>query len=398
MFNKEHTKLVFEVTKWEFLRWFKIKEHLITILVSAVLSLVFFGGKTLVNKFTDSKINIVYYNNSNIDFRFNKNENLKIKKVKTPIEVEKKLLKQKKLDGILVINSIDSCQLFVNKKSVWINELESLISKTRTQLKIKEANIPPEKINDIFKLPIISYIYTDITKTSSSAGDKIMAGIFIGLMLVGIFLGLAYQFVAITGEKQLRITEVIVSAISPQTWIDGKIIGISLLSITLMATYALSSIVFVSISLFFGSGWSFPLSITNPVLIVTLFTVSMLGFLFWNTFFSAIAATINDPNTSARGSLIMVPLIPIVIAFMAFKNPDSFIMTLLSIFPLTSPPILAVRLVLSDVPVYQTILAIVLLLLSIYYLRKAAGKIFEVSILMYGKELSWKEISRWIKN
>jgi len=58
-----------------------------------------------------------------------------------------------------------------------------------------------------------------------STAEKIAAGLVISVMLFGIFVGSAYQFVAITGEKQLRVTEMIVSAVTPQQWIDGKIHG-----------------------------------------------------------------------------------------------------------------------------------------------------------------------------
>ncbi|MGD8781752.1 MAG: hypothetical protein PVH88_22650 [Ignavibacteria bacterium] len=85
-------------------------------------------------------------------------------------------------------------------------------------------------------------------------------------MLLGIFLGLAYQFVAITGEKQLRISEVVVAAISPQKWIDGKILGISFLSLAFLITL----ILFVFVSDIFGSGWPILLTITDSFLIIFL--------------------------------------------------------------------------------------------------------------------------------
>ena len=78
-------------------------------------------------------------------------------------------------------------------------------------------------------------------------------------------------------------------------------------------------------------------------------------------------------------------------------KPDSLVMKVLSIFPLTSPAILSVRLVLTNVPFYETLSAISLLLLSIWFLRKVAGKIFALAILMYGKEPSWREMTRWAR-
>lgn len=396
--NDKNVKLVYEVAKWEFKRWFKLKEQIITLLIGAIISVLIFGGKTLFEKFSDKEIEIVVINSTTLPIKLSEKSNIKLlHKEKNEIQAQLKLLDEKKIDGIFLIKDIDNVELTVKKEPAWLGYMQEAYNSARQQIKLEQSNISSEQLKNIFEQPVIKLIYTEVIKEKSSLGEKITAGIFIGLMLVGIFLGLAYQFVAITGEKQLRITEVIVSAISPQTWIDGKIVGISLLSLALLVTYSLSSVVFVLISSMFGSGWSLPIVLTNPVLIIGLFLFSICGFFFWNTFFAAIAATINDPNTSARGSLIMVPGITVAIAFFALGNPDSFAMKILSLFPLTSAPVISVRLVLTEVSFIEISFSLLLLVLSTWYLRKAAGKIFSLSILMYGKEPSWNEISKWFK-
>lgn len=391
-------KLVYEVAKWEFNRWFKLKDQIITLLISAFISLLIFGGKALLEKLSDDKVELVIINSDVLPIKLSNESNIKLlKKEFTEIDKQKKLLAEKEISGILILNDIDNIELTVNQEPVWLGELQEALTSARQQIKLKQANISPDELKIIFQQAQIKMNYTEIKRERRSSGEKVSAGIFIGLMLLGIFYGLSYQFVAITGEKQLRITEVIASAISPKTWIDGKILGLSLLSLVLLVTSALSTVVFIIVSSLFGSGWSIPFSFTNPLLIVKLFVLSISGFLLWNTFFSAIAATINDPNTSARSSLMMVPVVPITIAFFAIGNPDSTAMKILSLFPLTSSPVLSARLVLTNVPFQEILLSLVLLIVSIWYLRKAAGKIFSLSILMYGKEPSWKEISRWFK-
>jgi len=391
-------KLVWEVAKWEFKRWFKLKEQIITLAIAALISLFIFGGKNILEKFSDEEINLALINNSQLKLIFDENSKIRtIEKENHEYETLIKELGEKTVDGILVIKDLDNVELIVNKEHSWLNELQRVVNEARQQLKLKQSSISTAQLQDIFSQLDLKIIYTEAQRSKSSLGEKITAGVFIGLMLVGIFLGLAYQFVAITGEKQLRITEVIVSTITPQTWIDGKILGISLLSLVLLITYALSTIIFVVVSSLFGSGWTLPIALGNPFLISCLFLFSIGGFLLWNTFFSAIAATINDPNTSARGSLMMVPLLPIMIAFLSFKNPDSLAMKIFTFFPLTSPSVLSARLVLTEVSYIEIVISLLLLILTTWYLRKAAGKIFSTSILMYGKEPSWQEISKWIR-
>jgi ABC-2 type transport system permease protein len=394
--NDKNIKLVFEVAKWEFLRWFKMKEQFITIIIGSLISLLIFGGQSLLTKISSEQTDLALINYSRINLSIDEGTNIKLTENKiSQLDSLKSLLLENKIDGILLITDIDNSELIVNKEPPWLNTIQELITRERQKIKIEEANISAEELQDIFKQSKVTLKYTEQQIESSSTGEKIAAGVFIGLMLVGIFLGLAYQFVAITGEKQLRITEVIVSAISCQTWIDGKILGLSFLSMAILITYSITSILFVFISGLFGSGWLIPISISDPLLLAGLFTFSLAGFFFWNTFFSAIAATINDPNTSARGSLMMVPLIPIAIAFFALGSPDSTAMKFLSLFPLTSTPVISARMVLTEVSIIEILLSLLLLLIFTWYLRIIAGRIFALSILMYGKEPTWKEIYRW---
>jgi len=119
--------------------------------------------------------------------------------------------------------------------------------------------------------------------------------------------------------------------------------------------------------------------------------------LLWNTVFATVSATINDPNTSARGSLLLVPFVPVVFALFAFNNPDSIGMQILSFIPFTSPAVLPARLVLTEVTWWQVPLALLLLAVSIWFFRTSSGKIFRLGMLMHGKEPSFKEMLRWAR-
>jgi ABC-2 type transport system permease protein len=390
--------MLLEVARWEFGRWFKLKEHIITLIVSAALSLLIFGGQNILQSFDSGKVKLTILKNEILPIDLPEESKFEITFTDlSGLDNYKRIINEGDTDGLLIIHTIDNIELLVSKKPTWLQELQSVMSSASRQVKLKESTVSLDQIEYILMPPEIKLSITGNGVRQAGSAEKISAGILIGLMLMGVFFGLAYQFVAITGEKQSRITEVIISAISPQTWIDGKIIGISLLSLALMFTYTLSTVIFVIISGSFGSGWSIPFSVSDPLLIVILFVVSITGFLFWNTFFSAIAATINNPNTSARGSLIMLPSIPVALAFFSFGNPDSIAMKILSYFPLTSSPVLSARMVLGEVSYVEIILSLTLLLVSTWYVRIAAGKIFATSILMYGKEPSWKEMLKWLR-
>lgn len=390
-------RLLFEVTLWEFSRWFKLKDQIISIIVISLISLLIFGGKAFLDSKKIKTVNLAVIHNELLPNL--KLENKFVLKPETEAEKERlfKLLDEEELAGILIISSKNSAELHVNEHSEWISEIKEALNSTIQNAKLKEMNLSREQLAELFKEYDLNINSRNFNQQYTGTGEKITAGVFILLMLFGVFISLAYQLVAITGEKQLRITELVVSAITPQTWIDGKILGISLLALVTMIFYSLGSILFVLISAAFGSGWSVPILIGNPALVLLLLFLSVTGFFFWNIFFTAIAATINDPNTSARGTIMFIPIIPVSLAYFAIANPNSGFIKFLSIFPITSPTILSTRLVLTEVPALEIIFSIILLFISMWYMRKLAAKIFATSILLSGKEPEWKEIMKWLR-
>jgi ABC-2 type transport system permease protein len=83
-----------------------------------------------------------------------------------------------------------------------------------------------------------------------------------------------------------------------------------------------------------------------------------------------------------------------VIMMKAVQAPNSGIAIFGSMFPLTSPIVMMAR-VPFDIPTWQIVLSLVLLIASFIGTTWLAGKIYRVGILMYGKKTSWKEMLKW---
>lgn len=394
----KNNKLFLEVVKWEFGRWFKIKEQIFSISIGIVLSLIIFGGKSLFEKNENKEVNVVLLNPANISFVLQNSPRIKLhEKSINELDKQKELLAEEKIDGIVVAEGYDKMKVFLRDKEDWVDVLHQSISESFRNKKLTEQNLSSAKLEEIFRPTELELVYTKQQNKKFALEDLIASIAFNSIMMLGVFVGLAYQFVVITGEKQLRITEVLVSAIRPQTWIDGKIIGISLLSFVSIVNYLISGIFFVLISHLFGDGLAFPNLFNNPFSLIIMLLFSLAGLLFWNTFFSAIAATINDPNTSARSSLMFIPIIPVIISFFILKNPETLFVKVLSWFPFTSFAVMPTRIALTHVNIIEMLGSLALMCVSVFYMRKAAGKVFALSILLYGKEPSWKEMARWIK-
>jgi ABC-2 type transport system permease protein len=216
-------------------------------------------------------------------------------------------------------------------------------------------------------------------------------------MLLALFTGAANAFVSITGEKQLRVTEQVVSAIPPQSWIDGKILGLT--GVALVGAFNTALVVLAFMLWRSYSRGTGGLGITSvemsPVTVIVFVVLVLLGSLFWLSLFGAVAATIDDPNSSMRSTLLFLPMFAAAPAVAAIPNPDSTFARIVGLFPLTSPIGLPVRMLLGHTPWWEIVLSIALLAAATWWMRLAAGRIFRFGMLMYGKEASWGEMRRW---
>jgi ABC-2 type transport system permease protein len=243
----------------------------------------------------------------------------------------------------------------------------------------------------------MTVVYHEAGEQASTRAEKVAAGVFIGLTCLGVFLGMASFFTGITGEKQLRVTEQVVAAISPQTWVDGKLLGLTAAAFGTLLTYGFALGTFFTILKLSGMDFPVPWAALRPTTLLFFLVLAVLGIFFWNCVFAAIAVTINDPNSSTRSSLMFLPVMFVGMGFTGLQKPDAPVMRALSMLPGTSPTVMTARAVLGDVSAWEALTCVLLLLLTILALRRIAGKVFAAGILMTGKELSWAEAWRALR-
>ncbi len=392
-------RLVYEVAIWEFRRWYKIRDQVITLVLSLVIGLAVWGGITLLSRNAAEPVTIAVQGREVLLFTPPPSGRITLAPDDGRSEAAlRQAVDDEEIDGLLLIETTDRARLVVKKDPVWLPELQATLTEARRAHDLGNLGISSVQLAEVLAPYEVAVSYTASASEPTSRPVRITAVVILVLMLVGVMMGLTFQFVAITGEKQTRVTEQVVSAITAQTWIDGKILGISLVALATLLTYLVSIVIFLAMSWVVGRNIPIPLGVVGPEIWLVLIPLAALGFLFWNTAFAAIAATIDDPNTSARGGLMMLPLLSMVLAILRVENPEGALTQFLAVFPVTSPAFLTLRLMLTTVPVWEILLALVLLLAAVALMRRAAGKIFGMGILMYGKEPSWTEMLRCIRS
>jgi ABC-2 type transport system permease protein len=146
------------------------------------------------------------------------------------------------------------------------------------------------------------------------------------------------------------------------------------------------------------------LKIPMGMLVFFFLVYFILGYLIYASIYAAIGAAVdNETDTQQFIFPIILPLMLAIYVgfFSVFSNPHGPIAVGFSIFPLTSPIVMLMRLPggigEGGVPLWQLLLSILLLVLTFLAIVYLAAKIYRVGILMYGKKPTYKELFKWLK-
>jgi ABC-2 type transport system permease protein len=301
----------------------------------------------------------------------------------------------RELDAVLVVHGEGSGELHARQDPGWRAALERELTAAAQLVRLERSGIGAQQIAAI-GAPFQLAVHEAAPRAGRTERIAAFAALF--LMMIGLFSGVGYIFSSVTGEKQNRLSEQVISTIPPQSWIDGKIIGLAGVSLVAIANFISAGLLFLLTNrLLWGSTFELPTAMARPELLLAALLFIALGFLFWFAFLTAVAAIVDDPHTSTRNQLLFLPMLAVVPAFMAIGDANAGWIRTLAVVPPTSAAVLPVRLLVTDVAIWEPALALLLLAIAIWLIRRAAGKVFRLGMLMYGKEPSWAEVRRWIR-
>lgn len=381
------------IAGWEFRRYFKWRDQVLGLVVFLVLGGAgYLGGKLATSSGRTMTVAVEGMDAASLPATD------RLRFVPAPDAAARAQgLEAGTLHGVLTRRPDGRFELLVEKSPRYRSQLETLLTDIRRREQLTARGLEPADLAAILEPVSLEVRYNDPERGGASRAEQVVAGAATALVLLAIFTSMAYLLTGITGEKQLRVTESIVSFVPPQAWIDGKILGIGAYALVNIANMLVGTLI-VAFLARLAWGFTLPDVVARPGILLLLLVYCALALALWNAVFAAFAATLDDPNTSTRTSLMFVPVLCIGLAsWIVLRDPDSAVARGLALFPLTSGPALPVRAMLSRVDAVETIVSLALLCVTIWLVRRAAGRIFEIGMLMYGKEPSLREIARWAR-
>lgn len=209
--------------------------------------------------------------------------------------------------------------------------------------------------------------------------------------MMGVMSGAVPLLQAVVEEKQQRISEVLLGAVAPSQLMAGKLLG---------TTAAGASVLGCNLLLGLGVALEFGLVAYLPIhALAVACAIALLAMLMYGALFLALGAASTELK-DAQGLLMPVMLLflaPMAALPVIAESPNGWLAVALSLFPLTSPLTLPVRLsMIQMVPVWQVAASFVLIGGATAATVAAAGRVFRIGMLSPGKLPSLRELARWV--
>lgn len=224
--------------------------------------------------------------------------------------------------------------------------------------------------------------------------------LFVMIMMISQFTTNGYLMQTIIEEKETKLIEILISALRPTQLLIGKILALGVLGLVQIAVWLGAVLLLAQIAGNVGTTLLFLLNISIPTGTVILFLVYfVLGYLFFAAAYGMVGAISNSMQEGPQFAVIFVlpAVIPLYFMTIFITQPDGALATALSLFPITAPLSMIMRLTISTVPAWQVILSIVLLILTNVGMMWLAGRLFRVSTLLSGQSPKLRDIPKLLR-
>lgn len=389
---------VYAVARWEFLRFVKLRQQLISLAVMVGLAAAGGGIGVLVARARAKPVKVVLVAPERFGAPVPAVEGVAWQAPDGDPAAVRRKLAAKAVDGVVEVVSPDSAHILLREKAKWPDRVRDALTAARRADAVRAAGLTEAQLAALRATMGVGTTYTAQARDRSAADEAFAIGILL-FVFAGVMTGAGYLFTGITGEKQLRVTDAILSAIPPSAWLDGKILGqLAVALVGILNTM-------LSLGLLGAAGWLLfaeklgPLRVPlpGPAVVAQVLVLVLLGLVLWYAVLGAFTSTIDDPNDSMRSTVLLLPLLPIYVAYLMKAKPDTTLAVLLSALPLTSYAVLPVRLATTTPAWWEFPLAVVLLVGAMLAVRALGARLFAAGMQMHGKEPSLREMLRAVR-
>jgi len=320
---------------------------------------------------------------------------------------QRRELEQRVLNGLLfgilevpaeVIAGKGMCTLRI--RGAGMNEgprgLHQLLNEAVKRIRFADAGIDTERIAALSRpVPVDQHGIRERQGQAAETMANMMAPfVFVFLLFMSAFGVSQGLLTSVIEEKSSRVVEVLLSALSPFELMAGKILGMAGVGLTLVVLwstvgYVAATVRHVQYLVQIGHVGEFIL-------------YYVLGYLLISSILAAVGSAC---NTLKEAQPLMAPLtllliIPLMFWMQVVHEPNSTLAVILSLVPPMTPFIMVLRLTSGEaaIPLWQQVAVPLWLAAWVLIAMWAAGRVFRVGLLMYGKPPGFRELARWLRH
>ena len=305
----------------------------------------------------------------------------------------------KQIDGYMVIprTVVDTGQVRYFSQSLSNIRIYTSLRRTLNQLVIEQRmldqDIDISLVGELSrKIAFETYEIDELGDTSE--GDELSSFLipylFLTILFMTVFMSGQLLLRSVMEERTSRTIEILLSSVTPDEIMKGKILGLGALGMVQMVFYLI-----VGLSITHYKGWaSIELSHIPSYLI---FFIT--GYLFYAAIYAAMGTffTSEQEAQQSSGLISIIAVLPMVFASYFITNPGSTFTIGITYVPPLTPFMMIIRLGTGTVELNEIIYTTILMVISCWFMLRLSGKIFRTAILLYGKKITLKEVIKWVR-
>ena len=404
---------VWKIMMWEFINRVKTKLFLIT-----TFALPFFMGAAMylptilmdLEPEDESKIGLVYDSEiKTLVDRFQERcDAVLITQDGSPqflfvdLDSEKEAIDSilsKQIDGYMVIprTVVDTGQVRYFSQSLSNIKIYTSLRRTLNQLVIEQRMIDQDidisLVGELSrKIAFETYEIDELGDTSE--GDELSSFLipylFLTILFMTVFMSGQLLLRSVMEERTSRTIEILLSSVTPDEIMKGKILGLGALGMVQMVFYLI-----VGLSITHYKGWASIEFSHIPSYLIFFIT----GYLFYAAIYAAMGTffTSEQEAQQSSGLISIIAVLPMVFASYFITNPGSTFTIGITYVPPLTPFMMIIRLGTGTVELNEIIYTTILMVISCLFMLRLSGKIFRTAILLYGKKITLKEVIKWVR-
>lgn len=206
-----------------------------------------------------------------------------------------------------------------------------------------------------------------------------------GLLMLALMMNASALLASIAEEKENKVMEVIISSVSPDHLLCGKVLGIvcaGLLQIVIWM--AMVSVVPIALQAATPDFIDYDVHV-GQLLISGVFMV--IGFAFYGSLLAgmgSLGSTYKDCQ-QLSAAVIICASVPMMLASVFITDSNGLVPRILSMLPFFSPVGMTLRLGFGEVPLWEVGVSLLILCVSMWFAIKVAARLFRAGTLMRGK-------------